>query len=93
MKKFKLFLFLVVISKIVFPQSKDDLKKEKKKIENEIKITNGLLEKTKKNKLKSLNYFVSGPPRYYEFVFNLEEGDLRKKKEKLTYYKFISNQK
>ena len=43
--------------------------------------------------LKSLNYFVSGPPRYYEFVFNLEEGDLRKKKEKLTYYKFISNQK
>ncbi|RPG53292.1 MAG: hypothetical protein CBC44_002675 [Flavobacteriales bacterium TMED84] len=56
MKKFKLFLFLVVASKIVFAQSKDDLKKEKKKIENEIKITNGLLEKTKQNKLKSLNY-------------------------------------
>ena len=43
--------------------------------------------------LKSLNYFVSGPPRYYEFVFNLEKGDLRKKKEKLTYYKSISYHK
>ena len=43
--------------------------------------------------LKSLNYFVSGSPRYYEFVFNLEKGDLRKKIEKLTYYKSISNQK
>ncbi len=43
--------------------------------------------------LKSLNYFVSGPPRYYEFVFNLEKGDLRKKIEKLTYYKSISHQK
>ena len=56
MKKFKFFLFLVVVSKIVIAQSKDDLKKEKKKIENEIKITNRLLEKTKQNKLKSLNY-------------------------------------
>ena len=56
MKKFKLFLFLVLVSKIIFSQSKDDLKKEKKKIENEIKITNRLLEKTKQNKLKSLNY-------------------------------------
>lgn len=42
--------------------------------------------------LKSINYFVSGPPRYYEFVFNLEKGDLRKKTEKLTYYKSISHQ-
>ena len=56
MKKFKFFIFLLVVSKIVIAQSKDDLKKEKKKIENEIKITNGLLEKTKQNKLKSLNY-------------------------------------
>ena len=56
MKKFKFFLFLVVVSKIVIAQSKDDLKKEKKKIENEIKITSSLLEKTKQNKLKSLNY-------------------------------------
>ena len=56
MKKFKFFLFLITVSKIVIAQSKDDLKKEKKKIESEIKITNGLLEKTKQNKLKSLNY-------------------------------------
>ena len=56
MKKFKFLLFLIAVSKIVFAQSKDDLKKEKKKIESEIKITNGLLEKTKQNKLKSLNY-------------------------------------
>ena len=43
--------------------------------------------------LKSLNYFVSGPPRYYEFVFNLEKGDLRKKQEKLTFYKSSSYHK
>ncbi len=56
MKKIKVVLFLVVISKIVFTQNKEDLKNEKKKIENDIKITNGLLEKTKQNKLQSLNY-------------------------------------
>ena len=56
MKKFKMFLFLIAISKLLFAQNKDDLKIKRKKIENEIKITNGLLEKTKQNKLKSLNY-------------------------------------
>ena len=56
MKKFKVFLFLFIITKTLCAQSKKDLKNEKKKIENEIKITSGLLEKTKQNKLKSLNY-------------------------------------
>jgi len=37
--------------------------------------------------LEITNVFVSGPPRYYELVYNLEKGDLRKKKEKLVYYK------
>ena len=37
--------------------------------------------------LEITNIFVSGPPRYYELVYNLEKGDLREKKEKLIYYK------
>ncbi|WP_440643340.1 hypothetical protein [Candidatus Pelagibacter sp. HIMB123] len=37
--------------------------------------------------LEITNIFVSGPPRYYELVYNLEKGDLREKKERLVYYK------
>lgn len=37
--------------------------------------------------LETINIFVSGSPRYYELVYNLEKGDTRKKKEKLVYYK------
>ena len=37
--------------------------------------------------LEITNIFVSGPPRYYELVYNLEKGDLREKKERLIYYK------
>ena len=37
--------------------------------------------------LEITNIFVSGPPRYYELVYNLEKGSLREKKEKLVYYK------
>tara|TARA_B100000900_G_C20531098_1_gene696362 strand:- start:90 stop:1232 length:1143 start_codon:yes stop_codon:yes gene_type:complete len=37
--------------------------------------------------LEITNVFVSGPPRYYELVYNFEKGDYRKKKEKLVYYK------
>ena len=39
--------------------------------------------------LKIINLFVSGPARYYELVYNLEDGDLKTKKEKLVYYKSI----
>ena len=30
--------------------------------------------------LEITNIFVSGPPRYYELVYNLEKGSLRDKK-------------
>ena len=30
--------------------------------------------------LEITNVFVSGPPRYYELVYNFEKGDYRKKK-------------
>ena len=41
--------------------------------------------------LNILNYTISGPPRYHEFVFNFEKGNIRKKIEKLTYYKSTLN--
>lgn len=41
--------------------------------------------------LKILNFFVSGPPRYYELVYSLEKGDIQNKKEKLVYYKKSKN--
>ena len=41
--------------------------------------------------LEITNIFVSGPPRYYELVYNLEKGSLRDKKEKLVYYKKNQN--
>ena len=34
-----------------------------------------------------LNIFFSSSPRYKELVFNLDEGDIRQKKEKLVFYK------
>jgi hypothetical protein len=40
-----------------------------------------------------LNFFFSSAPRYHEIVFNLEQGDYRKKKEKLIFYKSINNEK
>jgi len=41
--------------------------------------------------LEAINIFVSGPPRYYELVYNLESGNLRYKKEKLVNYKSKNN--
>jgi len=37
--------------------------------------------------LKIINLFVSGPARYYEFVYNLETGNIKNKKEKLVSFK------
>lgn len=34
-----------------------------------------------------LNHYLGGTPRYYEVLYNTEEGTLRSKKEKLVYYK------
>ena len=41
--------------------------------------------------LKIINLFVSGPARYYEFVYNLETGNIKNKKEKLVSFKANNN--
>ena len=48
-----IFLFVPIIS---FTQTKDELKEQKSEIEKEIRYTTQLLNKTKSNKTKSLNY-------------------------------------
>ena len=40
---------------------------------------------------KLINFFVSGPPRYYELVYNLEKGNIKSKIEKLVSYKLNKN--
>ena len=58
MKRIKLVLILVFfcVSKLIMAQTKEDLKKQKLKIEKEINYTTELLNKTKSNKTKSLSY-------------------------------------
>ena len=58
MKRIKLALILVFlcVSKLIMAQTKEDLKKQKLKIEKEINYTTDLLNKTKSNKTKSLSY-------------------------------------
>ena len=58
MKRIKLALILVFfcVSKLIMAQTKEDLKKQKLKIEKEINYTTELLNKTKSNKTKSLSY-------------------------------------
>ena len=51
-----LFSILILLSTISFSQSKKTLQLKKGQIEKDIKYTNKLLQKTKKNKEKSLNY-------------------------------------
>ena len=43
--------------------------------------------------LKIINLFVSGPARYYEFVYNLETGNIKNKKEKLKTNNSTNKQK
>ena len=40
---------------------------------------------------KLINFYVSGPPRYNELVYNLEKGDIKTKMEKLVSYKSKKN--
>ena len=54
--KLALFCLMVIMPLVVFSQSKEELKKQKIAIEKEIDYTTGLLNKTKQNKNKSLNY-------------------------------------
>lgn len=55
MKSIKIIL-LIFISNMLFAQTKEDLKKQKLDIEKDILYTTKLLEKTKQNKTKSLDY-------------------------------------
>ena len=55
MRSSKIF-FVIIIPIFCFSQNKDQLKKQKKAIENEISYTTSLLEKTKENKQASLQY-------------------------------------
>ena len=59
-RKYLLYVFLIC-SQALFSQDKDSLKKQKQVLEKEINLTTNLLDKTKKNKNKSLNYlkFIS----------------------------------
>ena len=50
-----IFVFFFVL-KLITAQTKEDLKKQKLKIEKEINYTTDLLNKTKSNKTKSLSY-------------------------------------
>ena len=56
LNKCLLFLMFVFISLVLTAQTKEDFKKQKKQIEKEIGYTEGLLNKTKSKKTKSLNY-------------------------------------
>jgi len=51
-----IFLFSTFLYLTTFPQSKEDLKKQKLELEKEINYTTELLNKTKSNKNKSLDY-------------------------------------
>jgi len=59
-RKYLLYVSLIC-SQALFSQEKDSLKKQKQILEKEINLTTNLLDKTKKNKNKSLNYlkFIS----------------------------------
>ena len=54
--KFIFGFFVLLCSFSAFSQTKEELKKQKAAIEKEIRYTNELLEKTKSDKYKSLNY-------------------------------------
>ncbi len=56
LNNFLLFFFGCLLSFSSFSQTKDELKKQKTELEKEISYTTELLNKTKKNKTKSLNY-------------------------------------
>jgi murein hydrolase activator len=54
-----LLLLLLLLSNILFSQSKKDLENKKKQLQKEIKQTESLLNETKKNKKLSLNQLVT----------------------------------
>jgi len=83
MRLSSIFLFLVFISIGVFSQNKETLKKQKKNLEQEIKYTSSLLDKTKKNKKSSLVYIdyldkkINSQERLIQ-ILNIESSLLQK---------------
>ena len=88
MRSSKIFIAIIIIPIFCFSQNKDQLKKQKKAIENEISYTTSLLEKTKENKQASLQYIsylnkkISSQERLIQ-ISNIELSLIKKQINKL----------
>ena len=88
MRSSKIFIVIIIVPIFCFSQNKDQLKKQKKAIENEISYTTSLLEKTKENKQSSLQYIsylnkkISSQERLIQ-ISNIELSLIKKQINKL----------
>ena len=88
MRSSKIFIVIIIVPIFCFSQNKDQLKKQKKAIENEISYTTSLLEKTKENKQVSLQYIsylnkkISSQERLLQ-ISNIELSLIKKQINKL----------
>ena len=88
MRSSKIFIVFIIVPIFCFSQNKDQLKKQKKAIENEISYTTSLLEKTKENKQASLQYIsylnkkISSQERLIQ-ISNIELSLIKKQINKL----------
>lgn len=88
MRSSKIFFVIIIVPIFCFSQNKDQLKKQKKAIENEISYTTSLLEKTKENKQASLQYIsylnkkISSQERLIQ-ISNIELSLIKKQINKL----------
>ena len=88
MRSSKIFIVIIIVPIFCFSQNKDQLKEQKKAIENEISYTTSLLEKTKENKQASLQYIsylnkkISSQERLIQ-ISNIELSLIKKQINKL----------
>ena len=88
MRSSKIIIVIIIVPIVCFSQNKDQLKKQKKAIENEISYTTSLLEKTKENKQASLQYIsylnkkISSQERLIQ-ISNIELSLIKKQINKL----------
>ena len=88
MRLSKIFFVIIIVPVFCFSQNKDQLKEQKKAIENEISYTTSLLEKTKENKQASLQYIsylnkkISSQERLIQ-ISNIELSLIKKQINKL----------
>ena len=88
MRSSKIFIVIIIVPIFCFSQNKDQLKEQKKAIENEISYTTSLLEKTKENKQASLQYIsylnkkISSQERLLQ-ISNIELSLIKKQINKL----------